>query len=241
VLLMDTTANLEHFRVEHEAFLAACEAAGPSAGVPACPDWTVADLLYHMYEVQYIWHRVTSERRSGFEGLSLPARPTDEHLASLLRGEHAGYSTMLAAFPADTSIWTWTGQQDFGWLIRRMAQEIAVHRADADQARGVAPVIDAALASDGIDEYLEFFLNASNGAVNGSVHIHCTDVAGEWTIRETADGFAVTREHAKGDCAIRGAASDILLALWRRIPLEACDVVGDPAVAARFVAASSLD
>lgn len=73
------------------------------------------------------------------------------------------------------------------------------------------------------------------------MHIHCTDVAGEWTIRETADGFDVTREHAKGDCAIRGAAHDILLALWRRTPLTNCDVVGDVAVAERFVAASALD
>jgi uncharacterized protein (TIGR03083 family) len=238
---MDPAANLDHFHSEHEAFLAACEAAGWSAVVPACPGWSVADLLYHMYEVQYGWNRVTTERRSGFEGLNWPARPTDERLVPLLRGEHAGYSAMLAAFPAETSIWTWTGQHDFAWLIRRMAQETAVHRADADQARGVVPVIDAALASDGIDEFLAYFLNTRNGAVNGSVHIHCTDVAGEWTIRETADGFDVTREHAKGDCAIRGAASDILLALWRRIPLESCDVVGDAEVSARFVAASSLD
>lgn len=238
---MTPTEHLHHFHAEHEAFLIACEAAGVTAEVPACPGWTVADLLYHMYEVQYGWNRVTTERRSGFEGLNWPTRPADEQLVSLLRGEHAGYTAMLAAFPADTPIWTWAGQQDFGWLIRRMAQEIAVHRADADQAGGVAPVIDPVLASDGIDEFLEFFLNTRHGAVNGSVHIHCTDVAGEWTIREEEGGFTVTREHAKGDCAIRGAASDILLALWRRAPLTNCDVVGDGEVAARFVAASSLD
>jgi hypothetical protein len=65
-------------------------------------------------------------------------------------------------------------------------------------------------------------------------------VAGEWTIREAIDGFDVSREHAKGDAAIRGAANDILLALWRRVPLSTCDVVGDTEVAVRFVAASSL-
>jgi hypothetical protein len=31
------------------------------------------------------------------------------------------------------------------------------------------------------------------------------------------------------------------MALWRRGPLSNCDVVGDPAVAERFVAASALD
>ncbi len=238
---MTPTEHLAHFHTEHEAFLAACATAGPQAPVPGCPGWTVADLQYHMYEVQYGWNRVTTERRSGFEGLNWPARPADEHLAALLRGEHAGYTAMLASFPSDTSIWTWTGQQDFAWLIRRMAQEAAVHRVDAQQAAGNTSPIDPTLASDGIDEFLEFFLNTRHGAVNGSVHIHCTDVAGEWTIREGEGGFVVTREHAKGDCAIRGAASDILLALWRRAPLTNCDVVGDAEVAARFVAASSLD
>jgi len=232
---------LSIFDDEHERFLAACERAGTAAPVPTCPGWSVGDLLYHLYEVQYLWNRVTSERRDTFEGMKMPTRPADEALVGLVRGEHIGYAAMLRSFPADTPISTWTGPQQLAWLVRRMAQEIAVHRVDAELASGAAAPIDAALASDGIDEFLEFFLDSHHGAVGGSVHIHCTDVAGEWTIRESADGFAVTREHAKGDCAIRGAAHDILLALWRRAPLTNCDVVGDADVAARFVAASALD
>jgi hypothetical protein len=54
-------------------------------------------------------------------------------------------------------------------------------------------------------------------------------------------GTEVTREHAKGDCALRGAAHDLLLVLWRRLPLSAIEVVGDAAVAARFVADPSLE
>ena len=74
------------------------------------------------------------------------------------------------------------------------------------------------------------------------MHLHCGDVPGEWTVRPTDDGeLHVTREHAKGDAAIRGGASDILLALWRRQPLTSVDVVGDAEIAARFVALTSLD
>ena len=96
------------------------------------------------------------------------------------------------------------------------------------------------VASEGIDLFLHDLLNTGEGAVGGSVHIHCTDVAGEWTIRESGDGFEVAREHAKGDCAIRGAAVDILAVLVRMAPLATVDVVGDAEVAARFVAASTL-
>jgi uncharacterized protein (TIGR03083 family) len=241
---MDSSTLLAIFDAEHDALLEACARAGVAAPVPSCPEWKVGDLLYHLYEVQYLWNRITSERRDGFEGMKMPMRPADEHLIDLVRGEHAGYTAMLRSFPASTPIATWTGPQTLAWLFRRMAQETAVHRVDAQRAAGEVGAIDAELASDGIDEFLEFFLNTREGAVVGSVHIHCTDVAGEWTVRpvDGADesGFDVTREHAKGDAAIRGTANDILLALWRRGPLSACDVVGDVDVAAHFVAASSL-
>lgn len=239
---MDSAELLTIFDTEHDTFLDACAQAGTAATVPSCPGWSVGDLLYHLYEVQYLWNRVTSERREGMEGMKMPVRPADDRLAELVRGEHTGYTAMLRAFPESTPISTWVGPQTLAWLIRRMAQEIAVHRVDAQLAvGGAADPIGAELASDGIDEFLTYFLNSSSGPVDGSVHIHCTDVAGEWTVRRTAEGFDVTREHAKGDAAIRGAASDILLALWRRGPLSACDVVGDADVAAAFIAASSLD
>ena len=48
-------------------------------------------------------------------------------------------------------------------------------------------------------------------------------------------GWTVEREHRKGDAAIRGTASDLLLALWRRVDRPALDVVGDEAVADRFL------
>jgi predicted lipid carrier protein YhbT len=65
-----------------------------------------------------------------------------------------------------------------------------------------------------------------------SLHVHCTDVAGEWLVRADGDRLAVTREHAKGDAALRGRAEDLLLTLWGRpVPDGAVDTVGDPAAA----------
>lgn len=239
---MDTATHLEHFDREHRAFVAAVAAGSMGSPVPTCPDWRLADLVYHLYEVQYGWHRVTAERRQGFEGLELPARPDDSALLDVVAGEHVGYAAMLAGFPADTPIWTWAGTESFAWLARRMAQETAVHRIDAELAAGLAAApIDASLASDGIDEFLWYFGNMARGEWEGSVHLHCTDVEGEWLVVPDGAHFGVTREHAKGDCAIRGPAHDILMALWRRAPLDACEVVGDTALAARFVAASRLD
>jgi uncharacterized protein (TIGR03083 family) len=141
-------------------------------------------------------------------------------------------------------VWTWADDKTAGFVIRRMAHETAVHLWDASAAADVVNPLDPPLASDGIDEFLHYFVaEAAAGAepVGGSVHIHCGDVPGEWTVREDGGAFTVAREHSKGDCAIRGAASDLFLALWRRLPLASCDVVGDAGVAARFIAHSSLE
>lgn len=232
---------LQIFDAEHEEFIAACEHAGMDAEVPSCPGWKVSDLAYHMYEVQYGWHRLTAERLESFSSINFPVRPDDEHLIDVLRGEHEAFAAVLRSFPSESPLWTWTGPQTLGWLQRRMAHEIAVHRIDAQFAGGPASPILPELASDGIDEFLEFFLNDRMGPVAGSVHLHCTDVHGEWTVRDAGGRFEMAREHVKGDCAIRGTASDLLLALWRRRPVTACDVVGDEEFAQRFVIASALD
>ncbi len=51
-----------------------------------------------------------------------------------------------------------------------------------------------------------------------TIHLHCTDGEGEWLITRAGDDVVVTREHAKGDVAARGTASDLLLFLWGRVP-----------------------
>jgi uncharacterized protein (TIGR03083 family) len=226
------------------AFADACAAAGLTAKVASCPGWNVADLLWHLTEVHDFWCTMVAEKRDRWEGYQDPQRPADERLAEMYgAGRTRLLETLGAADPA-MPVWTWSQDKTAGFIIRRMAQETAVHLWDANAAAGTIRPIEATLASDGIDEFLTHMLpgGAKDAApVGGSVHLHCGDVPGEWTVTEAAEGFAVAREHAKGDCAIRGTANDILLALWRRVPLSQLDVVGDRDVAERFIAHTGND
>lgn len=241
---METNEGLLALERDSAAFVDACEVAGPTAPVPSCPGWNVADLLWHLTEVHHFWQTMVSEGRSSWEGYEPPPRPLDEGLAATYRqGRIVLLKTMSDVEPA-MSTWTWSNDKTAGFVIRRMTQETAVHLWDATEAAGMVNPIEPALASDGIDEFLTHFTgDVVEGAapVGGSVHLHCGDVAGEWTVTESDDGLAVAREHSKGNCAIRGSASDILLTLWRRLPLTVCDVVGDVDVAARFIAHTNLD
>jgi uncharacterized protein (TIGR03083 family) len=240
---METRDLLDALDRDSAAFVEACEVAGLSTPVPPCPGWTVADLLWHLTEVHDFWTTVVARRLSDPDAYTQPPRPVAEGLAAMYRRGRHELMTVLTAIDPATAVWTWSQDHTAAFVIRRMAQETAVHLWDAADATGISNPLEAELASDGIDEFLTHFLGSDAAApMGGSVHLHCGDVPGEWTVRQAEDGsFAVAREHSKGDCAIRGEASNILLALWRRGPLSACDVVGDPEVAARFVAFSDLN
>jgi hypothetical protein len=127
-----------------------------------------------------------------------------------------------------------------------MAHETAVHRADGQLALGVRPVIEPAIAADGIDEWLGFGTEPGqrNTAVpDGKVlHLHATDegVDGEWLIRGGPDGITVQNGHGKGDAAVRGPASVLMLVLLRRLSTDdpELEVLGDATLLDKWLAAT---
>jgi hypothetical protein len=92
--------------------------------------------------------------------------------------------------------------------------------------------IDPELAADGVLEMLELFVPRFPGErfadVHGSIHLHATDVEGEWLVHLGPDGITFELGHAKGDVALRGAAADLLLWCWNRVPVDdRFEVFGD--------------
>lgn len=229
----------------HGADIARAARVSIDAPVRACGSWRVADLLWHVGEVHRFW---TSMALTGSASKGEHVRDERPSEMDMISWYELGVQQLLAALaklPPDQPCWTWAGPQNIAWLLRRMAHETAIHAWDALWAAGLKPQIDPALASDGIDEFVYVMtpvVREGQPIIGGSVHIHCTDVDGEWLL-VPGDGLelVVTREHAKGSVALRGPAVDILLVLWRRLPVEAIDVIGDASVADRFLLRADLD
>lgn len=231
---MDPAAHLEHLRVDSAALLAACVAA-PTAAVPACPGWTRADLLGHVAGV-HSWVRAQlgagPAERVRFSAIELP--PAGDELPAWFEANAAALAAELATMDVDATWQTWAGPQPGTFFPRRMAQETAVHRRDADPAP-----LDAALAVDGVDELLDLFaprLPAERFAgLDATVHLHATDTDGEWLVHLTPDGLRAERAHAKGDVALRGTAGDLLLWAWNRASVDdRFEVFGDATVLDRW-------
>ena len=215
------------------------------APVRACGSWRVADLLWHLGEVHRFWTAVAVSGMTNPPAVDREPRPSDIDMLTWFGNGLRSMVKALDGAPAERPCWTWAGEKDIAWVARRMAHETTVHSWDVQRAAGHRPDIDAELASDGIDEFLHVMtplVREGQPVVGGSVHVHCTDVEGEW-LAVPADGLhmTVTREHAKGSVALRGRASDLYLVLWRRLPVDLVEVIGDASVADRFLSRADLD
>jgi uncharacterized protein (TIGR03083 family) len=231
---------VDAIRTNATALVDAAEAAGLAAPVPACPDWDVAELLAHIGRV-HRWATANATRApdAEFPGWSSSIDTPDAvDRPEWVRAGAAELADTLAARPADTPAWSFLPPSTVGFWQRRQAHETAMHRVDAQLAAGSAEPIDASLAADGIDEWVGMLaamgLHQRFGGSGETVHFHCTDVDGEWLVRIDPDQVVIERQHAKGDVAARGAASELLCWLQGRAPIERLEVFGDVSLLDRW-------
>ncbi len=225
--------------VREGAALAAVPATGLAAEVRACPGWTVERLIGHTGRVhRWATSFLAAGGDDGAEPDPGPRPPQGDAILPWYREALDGLVAELDRHDPSEPVQSFAGPADVGFWLRRQAHEIAVHRWDAEDAvtPGGARPFEPALAADAIDEWLHLFVprflvekgdGTPAGLMGATLHIHCTDTEGEWLLTLTAEGCDVERAHAKGDAALRGPASDLLLAVWHRIGLDRVDVVGD--------------
>ncbi len=135
-----------------------------SVDVPACPEWNVADLVWHLGEVQYFWASIVEGNLANPGAVEPLTRPDDAELEQLMVDQSTRLVARLSERGPGEPCWSW--HPDGGrvsWVRRRQAHEALIHRIDAEQAlatldagdgsTGSAP-IDEDLAADGVDEFL---------------------------------------------------------------------------------------
>lgn len=234
---MDHIADVER---EGTALLEAARAAGLDAPIAACPGWDVSRLVGHTGKVLERTTILVRERPASPPGNDRFVRfPADETAFDRFAAVLDETVTALRDTDPTATTWNFTGTDlTNGFWRRRMANEVAVHRADAELAAGRAPAVEPDRAVDGIDELLAVLLPFSaplkGTGLTGSFHLHCTDTEGEWLTVFDEGRPTTTREHAKGDVAVRGPASALFLWAWNRAGpgTEGLEIFGDADLAA---------
>ena len=215
---MEYGTFVEHVRADGER-LVAVAANDPTAAIPSCPGWTMHDLVTHIARVYE--HKIAcTELGHEPDPWPPPEWPTDRDDLVWLADAHARLLAMFAAHgPTDPSATWWPSDQTVGFWARRMAQETAVHRVDAELAVGEPTPVDAALALDGIDEVLTIMLagdwsEAPDASTGQRVAIDAGDRRWVVTLEPTAVEVVAGAEDS--DATIGGDPSDLLLWLWGR-------------------------
>jgi uncharacterized protein (TIGR03083 family) len=210
---------------------------GWTALVPGCPGWSLADLVWHLAEVQHFWAWVVRTRATDPSAYAAPRRHADDELLGYLDAQSAELEAALAAADPAERVWTWAPQQDVAFVLRRQMQEAVVHTVDVEQVLGDVRPIPTSVGLDGIDEWIEVMVpGALPDGPPPEAHpvvLHAVDAAAERTLLPGTRPFPIA--------ALTGTAGDLLLALWRRVPLEVLTVDGDGLQAAAVIGLIALE
>lgn len=236
---------------ETRAFGELIRSADPLTPVPTCGDWTVRQLFRHVGRGHRWAAQIVSNRLGEpLDPRAVPDGKPPEDIDAALQWLQGGAQLVLDAVEAvgpATRVWTFLGLRPAGWWVRRRLHETTVHRADAALALGADYALPVELAADAISEWIELMVVQANRAAmplqrGQRLHLHATEpslgAVGEWMITSDEEGLDWSHEHGKGDVAVRGSATDLLLALSRRRTAAdlGVEVLGDAAVWDRWLA-----
>lgn len=199
--------------------------------IPTCPEWDMAALVRHLLQVHRSWSLIVDEGRMAPDWSKAPMPPDDE-LVAAFRTNAIRFADILGATDPAKPCWTWGPEQNAGFVQRFQVQEAALHRRDAQEAVGDAGPIAADGAADAI-ELVNLLLPTVAPGMRAAFRVSATDAPLDLTIGSTPDLPVVG--------ALRGSASDLLLVLWKRRPLEAVEASGDVDQIAAALAAIDFD
>lgn len=220
--------------VEREAgaLADALGAGAADARVATCPDWDVHALAKHIGEFTGFWTHVVCEAtgrpKTPFEPQP-PGEPTA--MAAWYRDLARHLVTQLRATTAEQPSWTWVpNEQHVGFIARRCANEIAVHRFDAESARGTPAPLTPDSAAECVAEIPTFGPGWDDYSPQGSgarLHLCATDSDHEFLLTLAPGGLELTHQHVEdADLALRGTMSDLLLVVYDRAPLGPVERIG---------------
>jgi uncharacterized protein (TIGR03083 family) len=241
---------LAHLRADSARFAEVLAAADPDARVPPCPDWTAADLLWHLGEVQHFWGTIVHDRLTDTDAYVEPTRPQGYgELLHFLGASSALLIDALATTTDDVAVWTWfDADQSVGFVRRRQAHEALIHRLDAELTVGTVTELDPGLATDGVLEAIEWMFGSAPAwaatTLDGPTgRVATADTGASWLVQVgrwsgtspntgktyIAEPMLVLVADGEPSFEITGTARDLDAWLWNRPTIEEIRRTGDTA------------
>jgi len=243
---MDVAEYIEFVASEGDLFAQAADAGELSVPIAPCPDWNMRDLVRHLGMI-HLWAaaNVAFPEPDWLDVEELPdlvrywpdltgeagTYPDDPDLIGWYRDTLANLIDVLSSAPADVAAFTFLpARTPLTMWARRQASEIAIHRLDAEQARGVTSHFDPRFATDMLDELLSGFaarrrtLDVERPQV---IHVRAEDTGDEWYVSMGPERTETSREGTAADLTLTATAADLYVGLWNRAPNSSITMLGN--------------
>ena len=225
---------LSHVRSESARFREVIAGCDPAARVPSCPDWTAADLLWHLATVQRWWAEVVTARPARPEEID-PPRPEsyDDLLAAYDEWSGRLAEVLESADPADEA-WNWSDDHTVGGEHGVEVGADGVHEVLDVMYGGCPPwgtwtpgegTVRVDATDTGDQHWVRFGVFAGTDPDSGTSYADEED----FHVVDPPDDEAV-----EPDAVVDGPAAALDLWLWSRGDDADLSVVGDQDVLARF-------
>lgn len=243
---MDVSDYIECVASEGELFASAAEQGALDAPIAPCPGWETRDLVRHLGMI-HLWAaaNVAFPEPDWLDVKELPdlvrywpaltgesgAYPDDVELVSWYRDTLANLVKVLKTAPPDVAAFTFLpAPSPLAMWARRQASEIAIHRFDAEQARGLTSLFDPLFATDMLDELLSGFgprprrIDIEQPKV---IYVQTADTDKHWYVTIGPEQTETSRQGNHADLTLTGTASDLYILLWNREPGSSVAMSGD--------------
>jgi uncharacterized protein (TIGR03083 family) len=253
-----TLDHLAALRDESVRFLTVLRGADLTRSVPTCPDWSAADLLWHLGEVQWFWASIVAGRLQSPDSLVSPDRPgSDRALVQFFEEQASRLLVALTEADPTEQVHMWAPDKSVGYIRRRQAHEALIHRLDAELAVAQPTPLDPALATDGVEEVLDVMYGGCPpwGTFMPSpvqVEVRAVDTGASWAVvlgRFTGTDPDSGTAYDEDDLSLRaadpaltpaatisGTAEDLDAWLWHRRDASGLELAGDRATYDRLLA-----
>ncbi|GEJ99513.1 maleylpyruvate isomerase family mycothiol-dependent enzyme [Streptomyces sp. 1-11] len=235
---------------ERSSAFRAVVASAPSLDVqvPTCPEWTLFDLAEHIGDGRRAWAATVAAgpapAKSAAEGAPAAPREREALTAWLAESTRQLLDALREAGP-DRGCWTWWGASQSprtcGAVARHQLQQLAVHTYDAQITVGAPEPLPADVAVDGVEEFLYTCVATPSAWPHKPTAFDFHAAEGHsWRLTVDGDGARSTRIPAPGTTSagadegpdavgvsVRGTASELVLFVYDRIPVDSLRIEGD--------------
>ena len=230
---MDVSDYIGSVASEGERFASAAEQGELTVPIESCPGWTMRELVCHLGMI-HLWAaaNVAFPEPDWLDVEELPdlvrywpdlaagGYPADADLIAWYRETLANLVDVLKSAPADVDAFTFLpAPSPLTMWARRQASEIAIHRFDAERARGIDTHFEPHFAADMLDELLSGFTPRTRPAEVETaqvIGVQTADTGDVWYVTIGPERTETARHGDTADLVLSGSAAELYLLLWNR-------------------------